>query len=244
VNEIAEESRTDIWKMFDQISKRYDLINHLLSFGIDKYWRRQLIHHLPQGDDIRLLDLATGTGDQLITLVKKAKQVNTALGLDMSLEMIRLGQSKIIDKSYAHQITFMQGDATDIDLHNSSVECITMSFGIRNVTSVEKCLEECFRVLTPSGRVMILEFSLPKNRLIRGLHLFYLRHVLPLLAGWISKNRKAYKYLNNTVETFPYGEAFLEKLKKAGFYRVKAYPLTFGIATLYVGEKLPCGTDL
>ena len=244
VNQIAEESREEVWKMFDQISPKYDLVNHLLSFGIDKYWRRQLIHHLPKGEDVRLLDLATGTGDQLITIIKKAKQVNTALGLDMSLEMIRRGQRKIIDKPYAHQITLMEGDATAINLLEETVECVTMSFGIRNVTDVNKCLEECFRVLTPCGRVMILEFSLPKNRVIRGLHLFYLRHVLPNLAGWISRNRKAYRYLNNTVESFPYGEAFCDKIKKAGFYRVKAYPLTFGIATLYVGEKLPCGTDL
>lgn len=107
VNQVAEESREKVWKMFDQISPKYDLVNHLLSFGIDKYWRRQLIHHLPKGEDVRLLDLATGTGDQLITIVKNAKQVNTALGLDMSLEMIRRGQRKIIDKPYAHQITLM-----------------------------------------------------------------------------------------------------------------------------------------
>lgn len=244
MNQATEESKKEVWKMFDKISSRYDLINHLFSFGIDKYWRRTLIRHLPKGDDIRLLDLATGTGDQLITIVKRAKQVQTALGLDMSREMIRHGQRKIIDKPYAHQITLMEGDATEVNLQSETVECVTMSFGIRNVTDVDQCLRECFRVLTPCGRVMILEFSLPKNRLIRGLHLLYLRHILPNLAGWISHNRKAYRYLNNTVESFPYGEAFCDRIKKAGFYRVKAYPLTFGIATLYVGEKLPCGTDL
>ncbi|MCB1107975.1 MAG: bifunctional demethylmenaquinone methyltransferase/2-methoxy-6-polyprenyl-1,4-benzoquinol methylase UbiE [Chlamydiia bacterium] len=239
-----EESREQVWKMFDKISPRYDLINHLLSFGVDTYWRRQLIRHLPQGEDIRLLDLATGTGDQLITIVKKAKQVHSALGLDLSQEMIRYGQKKIIDKPYAHQITLMEGDATNIKLQKETVECVTMSFGIRNVTDVDKCLYECFRVLTPSGRVMILEFSLPKNLIIRKLHVFYLRYVLPNIAGWISRNRKAYRYLNNTVESFPYGAEFCEKIKQAGFFYVKAYPLTFGIATLYIGDKLPCGNDL
>ncbi len=244
MDKTEEQSRDEVWKMFDQISFRYDLINHLLSFGADLYWRRQLIRHLPRGENIRLLDLATGTGDQLITIVKKAKQVQTALGLDLSQEMIRVGQRKIIDKPYAHQITLMEGDATDISLSNEAVDCVTISFGIRNVTDVDKCLGECFRVLAPCGRLMILEFSLPKNRLIRGFHIAYLRYVLPYVAGWISRNMAAYKYLNKTVETFPYGETFCEKIKRAGFYRVKAYPMTFGVATLYVGEKVPCGIDL
>ncbi len=244
MEEVVEESREEVWKMFDRISPRYDLVNRLLSFGIDHHWRRQLIRHLPQEKGLRLLDLATGTGDQLITIVKRAKQVETALGLDMSQEMVRMGQRKIIDKPYTHRITLMEGDATSIALDKEAVDCVTMSFGIRNVTSVEKCLEECFRVLTPSGKVMILEFSMPKNRLIRGLHLFYLRHVLPLVGGLVSRDPKAYRYLNKTIETFPYGEAFCAKLKAAGFYQVKAYPMTFGAATLYIGEKVPCGNHL
>ena len=229
--------------MFDQISGRYDLINHLLSFGIDRYWRKQLIHHLPKGEALRLLDLATGTGDQLITIMKRAKQVQTALGLDLSSEMIRKGQMKIIDKPYAHQMTLMEGDATEINLKAESVDCVTMSFGIRNVTDAQKCMEECFRVLSPCGRVLFLEFSLPKNRIIRGAHLLYLRYILPTVAGWISGNKKAYRYLNRTVETFPYGKPFCDMLKQAGFFRVKAYPLTFGVATLYVGEKMACENE-
>ncbi|MEM8728007.1 MAG: bifunctional demethylmenaquinone methyltransferase/2-methoxy-6-polyprenyl-1,4-benzoquinol methylase UbiE [Chlamydiota bacterium] len=238
-----EQSRQNVWKMFDRISSRYDRLNRLLSFGADLYWRRRLIRHLPQGKALRLLDLATGTGDQLITIMKQAKQVQTALGLDLSREMIRIGQGKIIDKPYAHQVTLMEGDATDISLDDAAVDCITMSFGIRNVTDVDKCLNECFRVLTSCGRMMILEFSLPKNRPIRGVYLTYLRFILPYVAGWVCRNVSAYKYLNQTIESFPYGEAFCDKMKKTGFDRVKAYPLTFGAVTLYVGEKVPCGTD-
>ena len=121
MNKLAEHSKDEVWKMFDEISPTYDFLNHLLSFGADIYWRRQLIEHLPQRDDIRLLDLATGTGDQLITIVKRAPQVKTALGLDLSQEMIRLGQKKIIDKPFTHQITLMEGDATDISLKDESV---------------------------------------------------------------------------------------------------------------------------
>ena len=158
--------------------------------------------------------------------------------------MIRYGQRKIIDKPYTHRVTLMEGDATELNLDNESVDCITMSFGIRNVLSVEKCLSECFRALAPTGKLLILEFSMPKSRVIRSGHLFYMRHILPNVAGWITQNKKAYRYLNKTIESFPYGEAFCDKIKKAGFHRVKAYPMTFGVATLYIGEKVPCGTDL
>jgi len=240
----VEHSREEVWKIFDEISHTYDFINHLFSFGSDIYWRRKMIEHLPKIADIRLLDLATGTGDQLITIVKKAHQVKSALGIDLSHEMIRNGQKKIIDKSYAHQITLMEGDVTDISLEDEAVDCVTMSFGIRNVTKMQQCLEECYRVLTPSGKLLFLEFSLPKNRIIKGLHLFYLRHVIPYVAGWISRKRYAYRYLNETIETFPYGEEFCQCIKNAGFYRVKAFPLTFGVATLYIGEKLPCQAEL
>ena len=126
-----ERSKKNVWQMFDEISPRYDLLNHLLSFGADFHWRKKLIQHLPKNPDIRLLDLATGTADQLITIVKKAKQVKSALGIDLSQEMIRLGQRKIIDKPYTHQITLTKGDATDISLGNESVDCVTMSLGIR-----------------------------------------------------------------------------------------------------------------
>jgi len=244
MSQAAKHSREEIWKMFDDISPTYDLINHLLSFGIDIYWRRELIKHLPKGSDIRLLDLATGTGDQLMTIVKKAPQVKSALGIDLSKEMIHHGQKKIINKSFAHQITLMEGDATDVALEDKSVDCVTLSFGIRNVTKMQKCLEECYRVLTPEGKLLILEFSLPKNRLIKGLHLFYLRHVLPHVAGLISRNKYAYRYLNETIETFPYGEEFCTHIKKAGFYHVKAFPLTCGVVTLYTGVKLSCLAEL
>lgn len=240
---IANHSRDEIWKMFDEISPTYDLLNHLLSFGIDVYWRRKLVKYLPKSKDIKLLDLATGTGDQLITIIKKAKQVKSALGIDMSEEMIRHGTRKIIDKSYAHQVTFMTGDATDIALKDESVDCVTMSFGIRNVVDVEKCLKECHRVLSPSGKVLILEFSTPSNKLLKSLHFFYLRHILPFIGGVISKKMGAYRYLNKTIETFPSGSLFCELLQKAGFIRIKAIPLTFGVATLYIGEKLACEID-
>lgn len=239
MNRIEQQSRKEIWKMFDQISPYYDRINHLLSFGADIYWRRQCIRHLPKRADLRVLDLATGTGDQLIAIVKNAKHVQEGLGLDLSQEMIRMGQKKIEAKPYARRITLMEGDATRLFLSKETMDCITMSFGIRNVTDVEQCLKECFRVLAPSGRLIILEFSIPKNRLIQTAHLFYLRYVLSWIGGWISRCPSAYRYLYQTIRTFPSGALFCDKLKKAGFKQVRAYPLTFGIATLYTGDKGP-----
>ena len=232
-------SREKVSEMFDSIAPTYDLVNHILSFGLDIYWRNQLIKHLPNHDAMTLLDLATGTGDQLFTLVKKKKQIKSALGLDFSKEMINLASKKGGKKSYANKVAFRTGDAMKIQSSNDQFECVTMSFGIRNVMSVEKCLKECLRVLTPNGRLLILEFSLPKNTLIRKLHLTFLRKILPLVGGLISSRKEAYRYLNKTIETFPYAEDFLNLLRNAGFEKVKAIRLTFGIATLYVGEKCP-----
>lgn len=239
-----EISRYEVWRMFDKISPKYDFLNHFLTLGLDIYWRKQLIKHLPKTKNLTLIDLATGTGDQLITIIKKAKHVMSGLGIDLSLEMIRLGQKKIIDKPYAHQITLTEGNATDISLKSESVDCVTISFGIRNVECVDKCLKESHRVLTPGGKILILELAVPKNPLIRPLALFYMRFVLPLIGGLISGQRKAYKYLNKTIETFPSGENFCKILKKHDFFQVKALPLSFGIVNLYTGEKLSCGEDL
>jgi len=237
MSKIAHNFKEKPWKLFDKISSTYDLINHLLSLGMDRYWRRQMVKHLPQISNIRLLDLATGTADQLITIVKKARRGISALGIDLSHTMLRLGHKKIIDKPYSHQVTLMEGDVTNISLKNEAVDCVTMSFGIRNVCNKQQCLNECYRVLAPHGKLLFLEFSLPKFRILKAFYLFYLRHVMPHIAGLISRKQYAYRYLNQTIEAFPKSDEFCEHIKNAGFLHVKAYPLTFGIATLYCGEK-------
>ncbi|MEM7175669.1 MAG: bifunctional demethylmenaquinone methyltransferase/2-methoxy-6-polyprenyl-1,4-benzoquinol methylase UbiE [Chlamydiota bacterium] len=233
----AKPSREEAWKIFDAISKRYDLVNHLISFGADLYWRRKLIAYLPKKTPIHLLDLATGTGSQLLAIIQRVPRVKAALGIDLSCEMIRAGQRKIIAKNYAHRVTLAKGDATAISLSDATIDCVTMSFGIRNVTDVERSLAEAYRVLKKGGRLIILEFSLPKNCLIRTCHLFYLRHILPHIAGWIAHNKDAYRYLNQTIETFPYGNAFCRLMEAAGLTSVQCFPLTFGVVTLYVGDK-------
>lgn len=221
-----------VCEMFNAISPTYDRVNRVVSFGVDKLWRRRLSNELPPSGDIHLLDIATGTGDQLIALMKRCPRIVEALGIDVAEEMLARGREKLQNRA-----TLICASALELPLENGSVHCTTITFGIRNVGDPLKALKEMNRVLKPQGRALILEFSLPTNALIRQGYLFYLRHLLPRIAGWISGNREAYVYLNRTIEKFPCGEAFLKLMRQAGFASAKAIPLTFGVATLYVGEK-------
>ncbi len=231
-------SRAAIWRMFNLIAPRYDLLNHLLSWGQDVRWRRKLVENLPDRPGLCLLDLATGTGDALFALCcGKVHRVRCAVGLDRSCEMLQNARAKAIRRDRP-EIAFLLGDALQIPLGGSSCDVVTMSFGIRNVTNVEGALGEALRVLKPGGRVLILETSLPDKPLWRAIYLLYLRHILPRVGGWISGNAPAYRYLNRTIETFPYGPAFCRMLAAAGFQDVRAISLTLGTATLYRGDKL------
>ncbi len=233
----AQSARDAVWRMFDRIAPRYDLLNRLLSGGRDVAWRKRLARYLPPGEDLRVLDLATGTGDVLIMLDQASGRVGSGLGVDMAGEMLALGQRKLERGGLTERFTLARGDATVIPAADDSVDAVTIAFGIRNVDCVEKALAEMRRVLKPGGRALILEFSLPSNRLFRACYLFYFRHVLPRIGGLISGDRQAYRYLNETVESFPYGEAFIQLMERQGFHSVKEHPLTFGIASIYEGEK-------
>ena len=228
--------RQQVWEMFDRIAHRYDLLNRLLSFGRDVSWRKQVVRHLPPGAGLRVLDLATGTADVLIALARSGR-LAAGVGLDRSAGMLALGVRKIRDRGLADRLSLVQGDAVNLGLRANAFDAVTMAFGIRNVTDMDAGLREMLRILTPGGRALILEFSLPGNRAFRGVYLAYFRHVLPRIGGLLSGDAHAYRYLNQTVETFPYGEAFCEHMRRAGFHRVAARSLTFGIATLYAGEK-------
>ena len=230
-------SRTEVWKMFDRIAHRYDFLNRFLSAGQDVSWRKKMAKHLPEGEGLYLLDLATGTADQILFFLKASKRISKADGMDLSVGMLDHGREKIQKLGLDGTITLSEGNTIDIPAKEQTYDVASISFGIRNVTDVHQGLSEMFRVLKPGGRALILECSLPENALVRKGYLFYFRHVLPKIGGIVSGDSYAYNYLNKTVESFPCGQAFCDLMSAAGFSEVKAHPLTLGIATIYQGDR-------
>ncbi|MBF0495614.1 MAG: bifunctional demethylmenaquinone methyltransferase/2-methoxy-6-polyprenyl-1,4-benzoquinol methylase UbiE [Deltaproteobacteria bacterium] len=234
---IEPPSRIESWRMFDRIAHRYDLLNRVLSLGQDILWRRRLARNLDGLPRPRVLDLATGTADVLLSICQTNEQVRFAAGLDMSVQMLEVAGRKVQNAGLAAEISLIQADAMHLPVRERSVDAVTIAFGIRNVIDFDQTLREMYRVLNPGGRALILEFSLPSHNLFRKLYLFYFRHILPRIGAVISGDDYAYRYLNQTVETFPYGQDFCDHMTAAGFRRVKQIPLTFGIAAIYRGEK-------
>jgi len=223
--------------MFDRIAYRYDFLNRCLSLGIDIYWRKVLRKNLPQNrTHLQVVDLATGTADVALELAKDQK-VAQVLGLDLSEGMLEIGRQKIRAGKF-DQVTLKTGDGVDIPLESMSCDVVTISFGIRNFPDVQRSLENCHRVLRRGGRLLVLELSVPTLPIVRQAYLFYFRHILPSLGKWLSKDPQAYTYLNKTVEDFPSGERFAKLLKDAGFQHISYRPLTLGIATLYIGDRV------
>ena len=230
--------RENVYQMFDRIANRYDLLNRLLSFRQDVVWRKKVASLLPKKENISVLDLATGTGDLLLSMNDYSQNLKYGVGLDMAGEMLKYAVIKTDDKKLSEKLSFVRGDAVNIPFAESTFDAVTIAFGIRNVVDVDKSLSEMYRILSKNGKALILEFSLPKNRLIKAGYLFYFRHILPRVGGIISGDSYAYRYLNQTVETFPYGKEFCHLMEKAGFSNVQEHRLTFGIATIYEGERL------
>jgi demethylmenaquinone methyltransferase/2-methoxy-6-polyprenyl-1,4-benzoquinol methylase len=234
--ELAAPARVNIWKMFDTLSPHYDRLNAILSFGMDRGWRRRVASHLPKRENLRLLDLATGTADQLIACFESGASIQSGVGVDLSAEMLKIGNAKLSGKPYRLQAALQMADVEKLPFHDASFDATTFSFGIRNIQSPLASLKEIHRVLKPGGRCLILELSMPPQPL-RGPHLFYLRHILPRLGGFLSKQKQAYTYLNQTIETFPSGTAFCSLMESASFRSIETIPMALGAVTLYLGEK-------
>ena len=237
MRKIEEPSRVGIWNMFDKISPTYDRANRVMTFCLDQLWRKKMSTFLPKKNNLTLLDCATGTGDQLICFMENSQNIEKAIGIDLAQEMVTIGKKKIAAKPYAKKLSLQIASALEIPFPDQSFDCVTISFGIRNVTDVKKALAEFYRVLKPQGKVLILEGTVPQSLWLKPIHLFYLRHILPKIGGLISKNFDAYRYLNETIETFPSGEKFCDLLREAGFQEAKAHPQTGGVATIYSGNK-------
>lgn len=233
---IESPSRVDVYRMFDKISMRYDLLNRVLSLGMDLYWRRLAIRELDNERHLRVLDLACGTGDIAMAAARQSTR-RQVIGIDRAQQMLALADSKVSRQSLSGQVLLVCGDGMNIPVADDSMDAATIAFGIRNMPDTPFCLGEMRRCLRPKGKLVVLEFSLPSNRALRSLHLFYLRRILPVIGRWLSGDNYAYSYLNKTIETYPHGTQFTELMQQAGFADVRCRPLTLGIVSLYTGIK-------
>ena len=230
--------KSQSWEMFNSISSNYDFLNHLLSFGLDIHWRKKLAQLAPARAHLKLLDLATGTADVIISLFKNNKNIESAVGIDLAEKMLQIGQGKINQAGLGDKVKLQIGNAGHLLLPSDHFDITTMSFGIRNTTNSQQVLKEIYRVLKNEGRALILEFSMPSNAFFRTVHLGYLRFGVPVIGFIFSGHYKAYKYLNQTIENFPYGKDFCRLMEQEGFKNVAAHQLLWGVATIYVGDKI------
>ncbi len=222
--------------LFDSIAYRYDLLNHLLSGGVDLYWRRKAVEHLKDIKPKTILDVATGTGDfALATMRLNPLKV---VGIDIAEEMLKLGRIKVKKRGLGEIISLQAGEAENIQFADRSFDAAIVAFGARNFENLEKGLSEMHRVLRSGGRIVVLEFSRPRMIPVKQLYLFYFKTILPLVGKFVSRNSEAYTYLPETVMRFPDGEDFLNILQRAGFADTREERLTVGITTVYVGTKI------
>lgn len=221
--------------MFNNIARKYDFLNHFLSMGIDKLWRKKAVKLLKSIEPKQLLDIATGTGDFALACLKLNPDKIT--GIDISTEMLAVGREKIAKKKLQDRIELFEGDSEDIQFDDNSFDAITVAFGVRNFENLEKGLKEMNRVVRPGGKVVILEFSKPKNFPVKQFYNFYFFNILPLCGKMLSKDSSAYTYLPESVGAFPDGEIFLEIYKSCGFEETEQIKLSFGIASIYIGTK-------
>jgi demethylmenaquinone methyltransferase/2-methoxy-6-polyprenyl-1,4-benzoquinol methylase len=222
--------------MFDAIAPRYDFLNHLLSAGIDRVWRRRAIRSLALTGRETVLDLCTGTGDLAIEARQASPGAARVLGVDFSGMMLALGVRKLQRRRLGSDIVLVRGDASRIPVADRSVDAVTIGFGIRNVEDRDAACREMLRVLKPGGRLAILEFAMPTSPVFRWLYLSYFRHILPRIGSWISGHESAYAYLPASVDAFEPGE-FMDVLRRSGFVDVAADPMTFASVFLYTARR-------
>ena len=222
--------------MFDAIAPRYDLLNHVLSAGMDRGWRNRAIDALGLTQQARVLDVCTGTGDLALAAADR-HQGASVIGVDFAAEMLRLGLNKVRAGSLDSRIRLVRGDAARIPVADATCDAATIGFGIRNVAEPERALAEIARVLKPGGRLAILEFGQPRIPGIRTLYSWYFRYLLPLVGRLVSRHQSAYSYLPASVGTFPPPAEFAKILAATGFSHVQAVPLTFGIVYLFTAQR-------
>ena len=229
----GQEKKEFVRKMFDDISPSYDFLNHFLSLGIDIYWRKIFIKKIEIQEGSTILDVACGTGDVGFEILRKHSVSIT--GVDLSPKMVKLAQEKT-KKRNLNNITFIEGDAENLSIESNSIDCLTISYGFRNIANYEKALEEFYRVLKPGGKLGILEFSKPKSKVIGFIFKLYFHHILPRIASFFSRS-DAYRYLPESVDFFPFRHDICRKIIYSGFKRAEIHALTFCISTIFLGFK-------
>lgn len=227
--------KEQVAEMFDNIAKRYDFLNQLLSLGIHKGWRKKSVNLLKPLQPKQLLDVATGTGDFAIEGLRLNPEHVT--GVDISEGMMKIGRQKLAEKGLSEKITLEHGDSENLPFADNSFDGITVGFGVRNFEHLEQGLQNMLRVLRPGGMLVVLEFSRPRKFPVKQVYNFYFKYVCPFVGRVFSKDARAYTYLNESVNAFPDGEKFLEIMKRNGYKDVTWKPLTFGIASIYTGKK-------
>jgi demethylmenaquinone methyltransferase/2-methoxy-6-polyprenyl-1,4-benzoquinol methylase len=231
----SDHSREYVGSLFDRIAPRYDVLNHLLSAGIDRRWRRRAVEHLREVQPEIILDVATGTGDLAI----EASRLGTSriVGIDIAPRMLQRAGRKLTARRRTSSIALVLGAAEALPFPDNSFDGAMVAFGVRNFEDLDRGLNEIFRVLRPSGRLVVLEFSHPRR--FRTPYFFYFTRILPLVGRLVSRHGEAYTYLPETVLRFPEGEAFLEVLATQGFVQPQQEQLTFGVASVYTASKPP-----
>ena len=234
----VDKSAQRVKRMFGEIAGRYDFLNHLLSLGIDIYWRWRAVRRVPPEGERPILDLCTGTGDLALAYYRKGQGKVPVVGADFCHEMLAIGEQKAARQHPGGDISFVEADAMRLPFEDNGFQIVCVAFGLRNVSDTDRGLREMVRVCEPGGKVAVLEFSMPRWQPFRGIYAWYFRRVLPAVGQWLARNRQdAYNYLPASVLEFPDGEALADRMRQAGLSSVQYYPLTLGIATLYVGQK-------
>jgi len=227
--------KVQVTKMFDTISKEYDGLNRVISFGVDVKWRNKVVELVAKNNPENILDIATGTGDLAISLTTtNAKEI---IGLDISDGMLEVGRKKTKAKQLDNVISMVIGDSEDLPFEDNTFDAITVAFGVRNFEHLEKGLAEILRVLKPNGIFVILETSVPTNPIYKAGYNFHCKLIMPTIGKLFSKDKVAYSYLSESASVFPYGEALNNILSKIGFINVEHKPQTMGVATIYSASK-------
>ncbi|MBQ6911257.1 MAG: bifunctional demethylmenaquinone methyltransferase/2-methoxy-6-polyprenyl-1,4-benzoquinol methylase UbiE [Bacteroidales bacterium] len=227
-----------IQEMFDGIAPSYDRLNHLMSLNVDRLWRRYALKEIVDGSVQQILDVACGTGDSTIAVAKAAAPGSRVVGADISEGMMALVMEKAAHEGVHDRIRLQVADGENLPFPEGSFHRVTCAFGIRNFEHKDLGLKEFFRVLKPSGKAVILELSVPRNKVLRALYDLYFLHILPWVGGKISGDKAAYRYLPASVHAFPPPEAFCAMMREAGFGEVRCTTLTFGLCRMYVGRKI------